>query len=132
MIFNTFLINFVANTSRRSQHAANLNMSALDKLVSQYDDDEYDAEPTVEESVVELSPSTDEPRDLEERRSNAEFYKFINGRMRDEMSQEEWDLVVREYYRQPATDLERFVATSCMIKWLFFLQNLNPIVFTSF
>lgn len=98
-------------------------MSALDKLVSQYDDDEYDAEPTVEESVVDLNPSTDEPRDLEEQRSNAEFYKLINGRMRDEMSQEEWDLVVREYYRQPSTDLERFVFTSHTIKDFFFSKS---------
>ena len=94
-------------------------MSALDKLVSQYDDDEYDAEPVVvEESVSNVLTvnANEEPRDQEEARSNAEFYKFMNGRMRDEMTQDEWDHVVRQYYRQPATDLERYFTLHHNIK----------------
>ena len=91
-------------------------MSALDRLVSQDDDDEYDdSEGSEAESDGEEEESEEEEEDEEEEQeyeefeANKKFYKFINGREKKDMSSEEWDLVVRQYYRQPTTDLERSV-----------------------
>jgi hypothetical protein len=97
-------------------------MSALDRLVSQDDDDEYDDSDRSEsegsgsgsesETSDEESTSEEEeeaPQEYEELEANKKFYKFINGREKKDMEPEEWAKVVRQYYRQPTTELERYV-----------------------
>ena len=106
-------------------------MSALDRLVSQDDDDEYDDSEGSESSGSESESEGEkdgedddddeddededfnildweEPQKYEELVANKAFYKLINGREKADMAPEEWQQVVRQYYRQPTTELERY------------------------
>lgn len=92
-------------------------MSALDKLVSQNDDDEYDdsdvesdsenVKMMKQEGEEEEDDEEDYPLSPEEIEANEVFYKFINGREKKDMPEGEWEKIVRHYYRQPTTELER-------------------------
>lgn len=101
-------------------------MSALDKLVSQDDDDEFDDSEASESSGSDSEKSDEEvavvsteaPQQYEELQANKAFYKLINGREKQDMEPEEWAKVVRQYYRQPTTELERYYSIS--IIWNFF------------
>ena len=105
-------------------------MAALDRLVSQDDDDEYDDSEGSESSGSESESEGEkdgeddddeddededfnildweEPQKYEELVANKAFYKLINGREKADMAPEEWQQVVRQYYRQPTTELERY------------------------
>jgi hypothetical protein len=115
-------------------------MSALDRLVSQDDDDDYDdtdrseSEGSGSGSESESSDSeesaseeeVEEPLEYEELEANKRFYKFINGREKKDMEPEEWAKVVRQYYRQPTTELERSVIKFiCVTFFNFFNRNMS-------
>ena len=113
-------------------------MSALDRLVSQDDDDEYDDSEGSESSGSESESEGEkdgedddedededfnildweEPQKYEELVANKAFYKLINGREKADMAPEEWQQVVRQYYRQPTTELERYSKN----RFLFYLS----------
>ena len=114
-------------------------MSALDRLVSQDDDDEYDDSEGSESSGSESESEGEkdgedddeddedeefdildweEPQEYEELVANKAFYKLINGREKADMAPEEWQQVVRQYYRQPTTELERYSKN----RFLFYLS----------
>ena len=94
-------------------YTPNLNMSALDKLVSQDDDDEFDSSDDDSDSNSEDEEGSGEDEsDSDSSLSSGEVEKEINpvddeGRLRYQSTPEEWAAVVEEYRRTPTTELER-------------------------
>ena len=86
-----------------------MNMSALDRLVSQDDDDEYDDSDadSDDNSDEEQTAVAEVDEDLENIRGpESPFYAF-DGRLKEESSDEEWAAIIQEYRREPTTELER-------------------------
>ena len=93
----------------KAGYATNLNMSALDRLVSQDDDDEYDDSDadSDDNSDEEQTAVAEVDEDLENIRGpESPFYAF-DGRLKEESSDEEWAAIIQEYRREPTTELER-------------------------
>lgn len=87
-----------------------MNMSALDKLVSQdddddeYDDSDVDSDDNSDEEPIAVAEVDDDIENI--RGPESPFYAF-DGRLKENSTDEEWAAIIQEYRREPTTELEK-------------------------